>query len=265
MIYWLPRIASKMLYPLPFCLLLLAVGLGLLWFSRRQKLGKLLATLGSVFLLVLSFSPISVAALRALERGILPCTDPSALLRTLSGGTNGNPAAVWVMVLGTGYNPNPAYPFTLQVSSGFWSRLLEGVRLQRLCPGSNLILSIPGAATDPEKERFLSHLVDLFALDRSRLKLITTARNTSDEARLARVLIGHSPCLLVSDALHLKRAVTLFTQEGIQVLPAPSGFAVSEDTVQDWSPLSFFPEPDSLGSIGYAIHEGLGRLGARLR
>ncbi len=54
--YTLKKILAPLLSPLPQALIWLAVGVLLLWFSRRQHLGKLLVT-GSMTLLVITCSP----------------------------------------------------------------------------------------------------------------------------------------------------------------------------------------------------------------
>ncbi len=42
MMFVLKKIVSQFLLPLPAATVFFVVGLGLLWFSRRQKLGKIL-------------------------------------------------------------------------------------------------------------------------------------------------------------------------------------------------------------------------------
>ncbi len=67
--YTLKKILAPLLSPLPQALIWLAVGVLLLWFSRRQHLGKLLVT-GSMTLLV-------ITCLRHLRNG--PFCRPSAM------------------------------------------------------------------------------------------------------------------------------------------------------------------------------------------
>ncbi len=53
--------------PLPFLLLLIGLGLALVWFSRWQKTGKAVVTLGWVALLLLSLQPVADGLLKPIE------------------------------------------------------------------------------------------------------------------------------------------------------------------------------------------------------
>ena len=62
------KIVPLFLYPVSLCLGILILGLVFLWATRRQRLGKGLATLGTVLLLLLSLDGISGQFLTPLER-----------------------------------------------------------------------------------------------------------------------------------------------------------------------------------------------------
>ena len=51
------RLVAWLFLPLSICLELLVVGLLLLWFTRRQRLGKILVTTGASLLVLFSFGP----------------------------------------------------------------------------------------------------------------------------------------------------------------------------------------------------------------
>ncbi|PAC67703.1 envelope biogenesis factor ElyC, partial [Enterobacter cloacae] len=54
MLFTLKKYIGGMMLPLPLLLLLIALGLALIWFSRFQKSGKSLVTVGWLALLLLS-------------------------------------------------------------------------------------------------------------------------------------------------------------------------------------------------------------------
>ena len=66
--FWLKKWLGELLMPLPFTLTLIILGLLLLWFTRRQRLGKAFCTLGTLLLIVFSLRPVSVELLRPLEQ-----------------------------------------------------------------------------------------------------------------------------------------------------------------------------------------------------
>ncbi len=75
--------------PLPLLLLLIALGLAMIWFSRFQKSGKSLVTVGWLALLLLSLQPIADGLLRPIEN-----TYPT---------WQGNQKVGYIVVLGGGY------------------------------------------------------------------------------------------------------------------------------------------------------------------
>ena len=90
------------------------------------------------------------------------------------------------------------------------------------------------------------------------------ALTTWDNARFSAPILkksGVKRILLVTDAAHLRRAVPLFEQQGLQVIPAGVHFA----TTQIDSPLSLLPSASGLRDSHYALHEWLGIVWYRLR
>ena len=72
-----------------------------------------------------------------------------------------------IVVLGSGFNPDPQLPANSQVGGAFLSRLLEGVRLWRLRPDAELGISVAGTATDQQKSDFF----DVMRRDRKSTRL----------------------------------------------------------------------------------------------
>ena len=87
---------------------------------------------------------------------------------------------------------------------------------------------------------------------------------TADNARLtAPILLGTGiqRVLLVTDAMHMPRAVRSFRAQGIEVIPAPTVFFSSERlTLNDW-----LPGGEGLRRSNYALHEWIGMLWYALR
>jgi len=66
-VFWLKKLVSFWLMPLPLCLLLLACGCALMRLPRRATLGRLMALAGAVLLALLSNKLVSTRLLRPLE------------------------------------------------------------------------------------------------------------------------------------------------------------------------------------------------------
>src|SRR5678809_346155 len=109
-------IVTPLLFPLPLCVLLMAIGLAMLWFSRRQATGRVLVTAGFLILVVLSYGVLR-PALRSLERAYPPVAE------------TGVAKVKWVVVLGGGSFSDAALPITARANAPTLTRLVEGIRM----------------------------------------------------------------------------------------------------------------------------------------
>jgi hypothetical protein len=61
------KLVSPLLFPLPLASFLLLLGLALLWFTKKQKAGKVLVSAGTFWLLSLGFGIFAPWTLAPLE------------------------------------------------------------------------------------------------------------------------------------------------------------------------------------------------------
>jgi uncharacterized SAM-binding protein YcdF (DUF218 family) len=260
----LKKILGTLLQPLPLCLTLSLAGILLLWFSRRQRLGRVLVTIGMLSLAAFSCHAVSNRLLIPLERAY-PIVDPTTLTRQAPQyAAPDDPDAIrWVVVLGGGHASDPKIPLISQLNDSSRTRLVEAVLFHRALPGSRLLLS-GGTIQDPVPEAaMMADVARLFGVDESAMVLESLSRDTEDEASLIQSTVGHDRFLLVSSASHLKRAMALFEKRGMRPIAAPSDFQGKQTpnpTFED-----FFPYARSLLKSELAIHELLGLAWARLK
>jgi uncharacterized SAM-binding protein YcdF (DUF218 family) len=247
------KLVAQFLMPVPFCLALALLGLALVWFTRRQRAGRWLATLGTVALLLLAYGALSGTALATLERRHAPVTDVS--------GSAGR--VRWVVVLGGGSSGDAGVPAVMRLSEASLARLVEGVRLQRQLPGSRLLLSgggVFGAQADAETMRALA--VGL-GVDPASLDLDAFSPDTETQAEVVRARLGAEGFYLVTSASHMPRALALFRKAGTNPLPAPTHFLTQ--TNEGVSPGDFFPDSGGLRLAETAAYEYLGLAWAKVR
>ncbi len=260
------KIVARCLFPLPLSTGLILLGLILLGFARGRKAGRRLIVAGTVLLLVFSSVFTSRVLQRPLERRHACCLDPVAALEARRQDTAFRSATVWIMVLGTGYHPDPRLPATSRVSSGFLARFLEGVRLHRAVPRSRLLVSIPGtAASKQEKRRYLDELAQLAGLPPKALELLELSRNTKEEAAAAAPVVGSQPFFLVTEAVHMPRAMLIFESAGLAPIAAPVGYTSGKHPFTDLNAVSLFPSAGGLGGTERAVYEYLGLFRELLR
>ncbi|MFH1293071.1 MAG: envelope biogenesis factor ElyC, partial [Pseudomonadota bacterium] len=101
------KIVGPLLLPVSVGLEVMLLGLFFLWFTRKQKAGKIIVTIGVGLFAVLGFSEFSDSLLRPLEYQYPPVLD------------SGNIAGVkWVVILGGGHTSDPKLPVTSQIEEG---------------------------------------------------------------------------------------------------------------------------------------------------
>jgi uncharacterized SAM-binding protein YcdF (DUF218 family) len=87
--------------------------------------------------------------------------------------------------------------------------------------------------------------------------LETASRNTAENARFSASMLrrdGVRHIILVTDAMHMRRARGVFEREGLAVIPGPT-FDASPGRI-DWRLL--LPTMDNLRRSHYAVYEWLG-------
>lgn len=256
------KIVAPFFFPLPLCLELLLLGLVLLWCTRRQKAGRILVSVGTGLLLIFSYPFVPNLVLRQLEQRYPPAPDLAAGPTTAPGPV-GAQAAKLIVVLGGGHTSDPKLPVTNQIGGESLFRVLEGVRLYQAGAGRKLILS-GGAVYDPVPEaQVMARVALIMGMDRRDIILEATSRDTEEQARLLKPLVGLEPFFLVTSAAHLPRAMAEFRKLGLEPVAAPAGQLARQAPC--WSPGSFFPASRALQTTEIAFYEYLGLAWARLR
>jgi uncharacterized SAM-binding protein YcdF (DUF218 family) len=246
--FHLKKIVSHFLSPFLLCVLLVLVGLGLLWFSRRQTLGKVLATVGAVFLFLFAYEPVADLVVRPLEVDYVPLVPTETQRRDVK----------WVVVLGGGHTSSPTLPPTTQLGESARARLVEGVRLHRLLPESRLLFSGAALYDRVPHAEVMAAAAEALGVPRDRMVVDASAEDTADEATALGRVVGEDPFVLVTSAWHMRRATALFAKRGLSPIPGPADYEVKPDNGLD--PFDLFPKPSRLTKLESAVREYVGRL-----
>lgn len=245
--FLLKKILSALVLPPMGPLLLAFAGL---WLARRRpRLGRWLILVGLIALLVLSIPWAARQLLRSLEDS--PPITPEALARAQA-----------IVVLGAGsYTGAPEYGGDTVGRMGL-ERLRYAARLARR---SGLPVLLSGGAPfggRPEAESMAQVLTTELGIDPRWIE--SASRDTGENASFSAALLRPSrvrQIALVTHAWHMPRARALFEQQGLTVLPAPTGFATDPSSaIENW-----LPGASALGDSRLALHEWLGRLADRLK
>ncbi len=243
---------APLFFPLSLCLEILIVGIFLLWFTRRQKAGKIIVTIGVATFVALSYGVASEILLRPLEYRYPPLTDVSVVSDVK-----------WVVVLSGGHSPDAQLPITGQLSDASLVRLVEGIRIHRKLSKSKLLLSGGSVFSTVAESKAMMDVAVVLGVDAKDLVLESESKDTKDQARFIQKIVGDSRFILVTSASHMPRSLALFQKRGMHPIPAPIGHIVKKR--QKITPAMFFPSAGRIEKTERAFHEYLGLAWAKLR
>jgi uncharacterized SAM-binding protein YcdF (DUF218 family) len=242
-------VLSVLLDPYPSLFLLLGAGLVTLWRRRRERVRRLLlATLSFAAL-----AALSMPAIAYVSSGMLEWPYPL---------TESRPAdAEAIVVLGGGMHPPDATRLRAEMNEATLFRCLHAAAVYRggkPCPvvvcGGKIA---PGPSTPPLAALMREFLRDLGVKDDDIIaedKSLTTHENAVEcRKRLHERRIGK--VVLVTDAVHMFRAVRSFRKQGIPVVPSACHHRATEF---EWTLWAFLPSADAIQDHQRTLHEWLG-------
>ena len=246
----LKKVVSSLLMPLPAMLILGFLGLILIMFTARRKLGSLIILVSLCGTFLISFQPLSSRLLMPLERQY------SAFLPI-------NETIDYVMVLGGGHVVDDQVPPTSELSRASLMRLSEGIRILRMYPGAKLILSGYAGGTDVSHARVMAKVALALGVSKPDIILLETAKDTWEEARQAAAFVQSKKLVLVTSASHMKRALNEFESAGLSPYPAPTNFLAQKEMEQAWQ--KYTPQSRYLEQTESYWHETMGQIWQSLR
>lgn len=164
-----------------------------------------------------------------------------------------------ILVLGGGHNPNCSSLLEHQLNNSSLRRVLEGVRLHRANSNSKLIMSGESLKVGhPSQAEIQAHVAHTMGIDEGSIFVISEPKNTEQEAFFYDLNFKNdrTPIVLVSKALHLRRASYIFSRLGFDVYTSPAYFAHRE-----YSPTLLwflFPNFQLIMSFGEYLKEIVG-------
>jgi uncharacterized SAM-binding protein YcdF (DUF218 family) len=231
--------------------LLLAL-VGLLILGRRPVWGRVLAWVGVLGLLGLSFPFVAHALVRLIDSGA-----PLDLAKARE--------AQAIVILGGGvrraapeYGGDTLGRLTLE-RVRYGARLARQTKLPVLVTGG----SVYGHAT-PEARLMKQALEEEYGVPVAWTE--EASRNTAENARGSAGLLlsqGIKRVLLVGHGFDMRRAVAEFAYAGIDAMPAPT--VIAADTPKTVHPVEWLPNMSALHASYYALYELLGDAVRRVR
>jgi uncharacterized SAM-binding protein YcdF (DUF218 family) len=244
----LKKIVSFFIMPFPLGMLVILLGLFFLFRNKIFK-AKLFLSIGFLWITLISYSPISNSLLYTHESRI-------ATLHHA-------PEVKYIYILGSGHHTDENHPITSLLAPTSSIRFTEALRLyHQLDERPTLIFSGYGGFYNSESHAFMQGKLALaLGVKKEHIHLEPKPRDTQEEAKVAKKLIGDKPFIVVTSASHMQRALKFFEQEGLSPIPAPTNHLA---TIATPNYLGFY-SVESLDKMRRVWHEMLGQLWQKIK
>jgi uncharacterized SAM-binding protein YcdF (DUF218 family) len=259
MFVFLSKLLPIFVYPLGLTCVLLVVALVLLWFRPRWTAFPV--ALALIVLLLSSNGWVSNALVRSLETQNIP---PATL-----------PQADAIVILGGSLRPISPPRTTVEVSEQ-GDRVLYAAYLYKRKKAPYIIASggrVQWRGGGPSEASDMANLLTEIGIPRSAILLEPDSLNTYQNAVNTRQILQQrnlKRVLLVTSALHMPRSLAIFKKQGINAIPAPTDFLVTELLLDEPNSsegfiLNVLPEIDRTQRFTQALKEYIGFVIYRLK
>ncbi len=246
--FYISRLLVELLAPFNLSLLLLFISLVFLLLQRRRT-GIFLLVAGLTIQLACGYG--FIARSRIIEKELqYPALSHDRLAELQHVKLSS------IVVLGSGHVSDPRLPATSQIGGSSLYRLVEGIRLGYIFPQSKLIVS-GGKGYDPvPNAEVVTRVARSLGFPEDRIVVENRPRDTLQEAEMLSAMLGKSPFLLVTSALHMPRAMEVFQAHGLHPIAAPTDFIVKQHIITPAGDI--FPSTGNLELSKRMIYEWIG-------
>ena len=254
------KLLPLFIYPLGLSCILLLVAL---WFCfKRSRWTFVPVLLAFIILMTASNVEFSNNFVASLERQYLPQKNV--------------PKAEAIVVLG-GATRNNEPPRIIADMSERGDRLLYGVKLYKEGAAPYIVLTggrIEWFGGNSSEAEDMAALMEVMGVPQDALLLESRSLNTYENAVYTKEILERNnikKIILVTSAAHMPRSLAIFKKQGIDAIPAPTDFMVSdrnlvENEISTESRIiSLFPNPESLARTTQILKEYIGTFIYHLR
>jgi len=168
-----------------------------------------------------------------------------------------------IVVLGCGHINDGMLPQTAQLHSCSLYRLAEAMRIYHLNPQSQIITTGYGGNEPFSNADLVRQVAISMGIPGNKIRAISHPRDTEEEAKAVRKLLGQKPFVLVTSASHMPRAMSIFEAEGMHPMAAPTGHMAKDPSRAFW--WEQLPQANSVRLVERWWYETLGKIWFNLR
>jgi uncharacterized SAM-binding protein YcdF (DUF218 family) len=245
---------SNLLSPILIFWILLIVS-SLLFLLKRRRVSKILLFISLLWLLMISSRFVPNLLVQHLEKQYSVFTAKSI--------SKASPP-YHIIVLGAGYSDDPSLSPVDKLVPKELGRLVEGIRIYRMIPGCRLVTSGAAVNTKLSQAEVVADAAVSLGVDSGDIIKLTTTINTRDEARSFCSAAGTAgTVIVVTDAVHMPRAMMLFKKAGLSPIAAPTNHLLKKGSRKDR--FLFCPSENNISKLRAVMHEYAGLVWERVR
>ncbi len=167
--------------------------------------------------------------------------------------------SIHVIVLGAGHTPDPRLHPSQMLTPNVSMRLVEGIRVHRQIPGSRLVTSASAVHGTYSQAEALRDAAIALGVEPEAIHIQTDPENTCQEARA--YVRDHGPgarVVIATSALHMRRAMMIFEQQGALPVAAPTAYVRKRNPDRAFEPDEWLPSLGHIDDLEAAIKEFVG-------
>jgi len=235
--------------------ILLIIGIIISYYLKKTNTGKILIIAGFIIVILTSTAFIPKILAENLENIYNPLiyVDNIHICHPLN-----------IIILGSGYSDDNSITPNDQLNTTTLARLSEGVRLYWLLGRGNIVAGGIKSHLSMTQGQVISNAAVSLGISRDSVKTFQiTTNNTNGEALGYMKAFGNTgSVILVTDAIHMPRAMMLFQKHGINPIPAPTNHIIKHSSYK--SSFSLLPSVRYMNMFDSSMHEYMGMIWLKL-
>lgn len=165
-----------------------------------------------------------------------------------------NGEKIYIHLLGSGYQTDSRLPSTAKLCLVAQGRFVEAMRLYRAIGNSVLVCSANGPEGAETQAMIARAAAIEMGADSSRILLLDTPTTTREEAQdLAKAVGVRANVIVVTDGIHMPRAMKFFKEAGFSPVAAPTNFKALNGSIG--VPYKWWPSDENIYITNRLLHE----------
>ncbi len=237
------KAATFFVEPLGLIIVLNLIGIYFLYKSSYKK-AKIMLVSALFLLLFFSYPPVGNSFIQKLESQYKKYSYHNINIE-------------YVHVLGSGHHENAFWPLSSQIGNAGLKRTIEGVAIYKNSPMPKpklVFTGYPGFDNQISNAEINASIAKIAGVHEKDIIINAKAKDTKEEAKFAKTLFKDAPFVLVTSASHMPRAISMFQNQALNPIPAPTDFHGKHKK------LLSVPNIVSLEKSRIVIHELLGQI-----